>query len=154
MGPLGLQISTSLYFCSNALLAFAWFSYLYRLLHRNRPEKWVLILSRVPLIMVVLMVIANLWTGALFTIGETVDSYARGSWYTLERIGTTRYLIVIFIWSVIKLFRAREKAERKKYLIITSRRDYDAAHPGNGSKQVQRKPAAVLRHEPALQPAG
>lgn len=63
MGALGLQISTSLYFCSNALLAFAWFSYLYRLLHRDRPEKWVLILSRVPLIMVVLMVIANLWTG-------------------------------------------------------------------------------------------
>lgn len=120
MGPLGLQISTSLYFCSNAILAFTWFSFLYRLLHRDKPEKWVLMLAGIPLTVVIAMVIANFQTGALFTIGETVDSYARGQWYIIERIGTTGYLIVIFIWSVIKFFQAREKGERKKYAIITS----------------------------------
>lgn len=120
MGPLGLQISTSLYFCSNAILAFTWFSFLYRLLYSDKPKKWVFVLAGIPVVLVIMMVIANVRTGALFTIGETVDSYARGKWYVIERIGTTGYLIVIFICSVIKFFQAREKSERKKYTIITA----------------------------------
>ncbi|MGN1231433.1 MAG: hypothetical protein ACI4TP_05985 [Anaerotignum sp.] len=104
-----------MYFCSNAILAFTCFSFLYRLLHRDKPKKWFLVLA-----VVILMVLANFRTGALFTIGETVDSYARGKWYIIERAGTTGYLIVIFIWSVIKFFQAREKSERKKYAIITA----------------------------------
>ncbi|MGN0438778.1 MAG: ATP-binding protein [Lachnospiraceae bacterium] len=120
MGPLGLKISTSLYFCSNAILAFTWFTFLYRLLQRDKPQKWVSVLSGIPLALVIFMVIANIKTGALFTIGDTVESYARGQWYIIERIGTTGYLIVIFIWSVIKFFQAEEKSERKKYIIITS----------------------------------
>lgn len=120
MGPLGLQISTSLYFCSNAVLAFTWFSFIYKMLYRDKPKKWVFVLAGIPLALVILMVIANIPTGALFTIGETVDSYARGKWYIIERIGTTGYLIVIFIWSVIKFFQAKEKSERKKYTIITA----------------------------------
>ena len=120
MGPLGLHISTSLYFCSNAVLAFTWFAFLYGLLHRDKPRKWVLVLAAIPLAAVILMVIANIQTGALFTIGETVDSYARGKWYIIERIGTSGYLIVIFIWSVLKFFQAREKSERKRYAIITA----------------------------------
>ncbi|MGN1423100.1 MAG: ATP-binding protein, partial [Oscillospiraceae bacterium] len=39
--------------------------------------------------------------------------------YAIERIGTTGYLIVIFVWSVIRFFRAKEKSERKKCAIIT-----------------------------------
>lgn len=49
MGPLGLQISTSLYFCSNAILAFTWFSFLYRLLNREKPKKWILTLAAIPM---------------------------------------------------------------------------------------------------------
>lgn len=120
MGPSGLQISTSLYFCSNAILAFTWFCFLYRLLHREEPKKWVFVLAGIPLVLVLLLVIANIPTGALFKIGDTVDSYARGKWYIIERIGTTGYLIVIFIWAAIKFFRAREKSERKKFAIITA----------------------------------
>lgn len=120
MGPLGLEISTSMYFCSNAVLAFAWFSFLYRMLYNDKPKKWVFVLAGIPLGLVILMVIANIFTGALFTIGATVDSYARGEWYLIERIGTTGYLIVIFIWSVIKFFQAGEKSERKKCAIITA----------------------------------
>lgn len=120
MGPLGLQISTSLYFCSNTILAFVWFNYLYRLLHEDKTQKWVIVPAGIPLILVILMVFANISTGALFTIGDTVDSYARGRWYIIERIGTTGYLVVIFIWSAIKLFQAKEKSERKKYSIITA----------------------------------
>ncbi|MGN0688295.1 MAG: ATP-binding protein [Oscillospiraceae bacterium] len=119
MGPLGLQISTSLYFGSNAILAFTWFSFLYRLLNREKPKKSVLTLAAIPMAAVFLMVIANIWTGLLFTIGETVDSYARGKWYVIERIGTTGYLIVIFVWAVIRFFSAKEKSERKKCAIIT-----------------------------------
>ena len=119
MGSLGLQISTSLYFCSNAILAFTWFAFLYRLLNREQPKKWVLTLATIPMAAVFLMVIANVWTGLLFTIGETVDSYARGKWYVIERIGTTGYLIVIFVWAVIRFFQAKEKSERKKCAIIT-----------------------------------
>ena len=119
MGPLGLQISTSVYFCSNAILAFAWFAFLYSLLNREKPEKWVLTLAAIPMAVVIFMVIANVWTGLLFTIGDTVDSYARGKWYAMERIGTTGYLVVIFAWAVIKFFHAKEKDQRKKYAIIT-----------------------------------
>ena len=119
MGPLGLQISTSLYFCSNAILSFTWFSFLYRLLNRDKPKRWVLTLAAIPMAAAFLMVIANIWTGLLFTIGDTVDSYARGKWYIIERIGTTGYLIVIFVWAVIKFFQAKEKGERKKCAIIT-----------------------------------
>ncbi|MGN0679785.1 MAG: ATP-binding protein [Oscillospiraceae bacterium] len=119
MGPVGLQLSTSLYFCSNAILSFTWFSFLYRLLNREKPKKWVLTLSAIPMTAVFLMVIANIWTGLLFTIGDTVDSYARGKWYVIERIGTTGYLIIIFVWAVIKFFQAKEKSERKKCAIIT-----------------------------------
>ncbi|MGN0715151.1 MAG: ATP-binding protein [Anaerovoracaceae bacterium] len=120
MGTLGLEISTSLYFCSNAVLSFTWFSFLYRLLHRDKPAKWVFVLAAIPLVLVIFMVIGNVFTGALFTIGDTVDSYARGEWYVVERIGTTGYLIVIFVWSLIKFFQARDKSERKKYTIITA----------------------------------
>ncbi|MGN0733676.1 MAG: ATP-binding protein [Emergencia sp.] len=119
MGPLGLQISTSLYFCSNALLAFTWFSFLYKMLHKDRQGRLVTVLSVLPMALVILMVIANIRTGMLFTIGETVDSYARGDWYIIERIGTTGYLIVIFMWSVVRFFEAKEKSERKRYSIIT-----------------------------------
>ena len=82
--------------------------------------EWVRVLACIPLVLVILMVIANIKTGALFTIGDTVDSYARGKWYVIERIGTTGYLLVIFVWSVIKFFCAREKSERKRYTIITA----------------------------------
>ena len=116
IGPLGLQISTSLYFCSNAVLSFTWFSFLYKLLDRDKPKKWVLTLAAIPMAAVFLMVIANIWTGLLFTIGDTVDSYARGKWYAIERIGTTGYLIVIFVCAVIKFFQAKEKSERKNAL--------------------------------------
>ena len=119
MGPLGLYISTSLYFISNSILAFYWFSFMYKMLHKDKPKKWVMILAGIPLALVILMVIANIPTGLLFTIRDTVDSYARGKWYIIERIGTTGYLVVIFIWSVIKFFKAKEKSERKKYTIIT-----------------------------------
>lgn len=119
MGPLGLQISSSLYFVSNAILSFTWFSFLYRLLNRDKPKKWVLTLAAIPMTAVFFMVIANIWTGSLFTIGDTVDSYARGKWYAIERIGTTGYLVVIFTLTVIKFFQAKEKSERKKCAIIT-----------------------------------
>ena len=119
MGPLGLQISTSLYFCSNAVLAFTWFAFLYRMLNREEPKKWVLTLAAIPMVTAFIMVIANIWTGLLFTIGDTVNSYARGDWYIIERIETSGYLIVIFVWTVIKLFRAKDKSERKKYSVIT-----------------------------------
>ena len=49
MGPLGLQISTSVYFCSNAILAFAWFAFLFSMLNKERPEKWVLALAAIAL---------------------------------------------------------------------------------------------------------
>ncbi|MGN0962187.1 MAG: ATP-binding protein, partial [Clostridia bacterium] len=78
------------------------------------------LVAGIPVALVILMVIANTHTGLLFTIGETVDSYARGSWYILERIGTSGYLLVIFAWSVIKLFLAKEKSERKRYTVITT----------------------------------
>lgn len=119
MGPLGLQISTSLYFCSNAILAFTWFFFLYKLLNRDKPKKWVMTLAAIPMAAVFLMVIANIRTGLLFTIGDTVESYARGKWYAIERVGTTGYLIVIIVWAVIKFFQAKEKSERKKCAIIT-----------------------------------
>ncbi|MGN1104414.1 MAG: hypothetical protein ACI4QI_06000, partial [Candidatus Coproplasma sp.] len=119
MGAVGLYISTSLYFCSNVILAFAWFAFLFRLLNNGRPKKWILLAAAIPLVIVVLMVIVNIWTGLLFTIGDTVESYARGSWYIIERIGTTGYLVVIFVWAIIKFFQAREKADRKKCAIIT-----------------------------------
>ena len=73
-------------------------------------------LAAIPMAAVFLMVIANIWTGLLFTIGDTVESYARGKWYAIERVGTTGYLIVIFVWAVIKFFQAKEKSERKNAL--------------------------------------
>ena len=39
MGPLGLYISTSLYFISNSILAFYWFSFIYKMLHKDKPKK-------------------------------------------------------------------------------------------------------------------
>lgn len=120
MGTIGLQISTSLYFCSNAILACYWFLFLYRLLQREEPKRWVYLVAGLPVAMVVGMVIANTRTGLLFTIGDTLDSYARGKWYILERIGTTGYLVVIFIWSFLMLFLAKEEGERKRYAILTA----------------------------------
>ena len=55
MGPLGLQISTSLYFCSNAILAFAWFLFLHRLLHRNKTKPLVVFGAGLPMVLVILM---------------------------------------------------------------------------------------------------
>ena len=120
MGTLGLQISTTLYFCSNAIVACSWFCFLYRMLHRDKPQKWAYFLAGIPVVLVVIMVIANFRTGALFTIGETLDSYARGKWYVFERIGTTGYLVVVFIWSAFKLFLSKEGSELKRYAIITA----------------------------------
>ena len=119
-GAAGLEIASSLYFCSNAILAFAWFLFLHQLFRGNEMRRWVISLVGVPVALVILMVIANIHTGLLFTVGETVDSYARGSWYILERICTSGYLLVIFAWSVIRLLFAKEKSERKRYAIITT----------------------------------
>ena len=119
MGPMGLYISTTLYFCSNAVLAFTWFTFLYRMLNRESTNKWVLSIAAIPVVVVFVMVIANVWTGLLFTIGDTVDSYARGEWYIIERIGTTGYFIVIFVWVVIRFFQAKERDEKKKCAILT-----------------------------------
>lgn len=118
MGPLGLQISTSLYFVSNAILAFTWFAFLYSMLNRENPKKGILTLAAIPMAAVIFMVIANVWTGLLFTIGDTVDSYARGKWYIIERIGTTGYFVVIFVWAVIRCIQAKEKAGRKKGAVV------------------------------------
>lgn len=119
LGPLGLQISTSIYFCSNAMLAFTWFMFLFRMLKGSRPSKQVYALAAIPLVLVVLMVLLNIRTGALFTIGETVDSYARGQWYVIERVGTSGYLIVIFAWALVRFFQSKEKDEYKRNAIIT-----------------------------------
>ena len=119
MGSLGLQISTSMYFCSNAVLVFTWFLFLHRLLHRNQTKPLLVFWAGLPMALAILLVIVNIYTGLLFTIGETIDSYARGNWYILERIGTSGYLFVIFVWALIKLFLAGQKSERKRYAIIT-----------------------------------
>lgn len=120
MGSLGLQISTSLYFCSDAILAYTWFLFLFSLLHQKKTKKRIIILAGIPMILVSLMVITNISTGALFTIGETVDSYTRGRWYIFERVGTSGYLFIIFVWSVIKMLITKEKSEKKRYAIITA----------------------------------
>lgn len=115
MGTMGLYISTYMYFCSNSVLSFAWFMFLYHLM-RGKPKKWVVIVSSVPMVIIILMEIVNPWTGVLFTIGDTAQTYLRGTWYSLERTITTGYMAVIFIWSIIKFVSSHEK---KKYMLIT-----------------------------------
>lgn len=115
MGTVGLYISTYMYFFSNAVLSFAWFMFLYHLMY-GKPKRWVVIASSVPMLIVFLMEIINPWTGVLFTIGDTVQTYSRGTWYSLERIMTTVSMYIIFICSIIKLVSSQQK---KKYMLIT-----------------------------------
>ena len=119
LGSLGVKISTSLYFCSNAILVLAWFIFLYTLLNKGKVKKTVLTISGIPMVMVILLVISNIWTGGLFTIGDTIDSYARGEWYFVERILTGGYLIAIFVYAVIRFLQEKDKIEKKKCAIIT-----------------------------------
>ena len=89
MGSLGLQISTSMYFCSNAVLAFTWFLFLHRLLHRNQTKPLLVFWAGLPMALAILLVIVNIYTGLLFTIGETIDSYARGNIGTWECLASS-----------------------------------------------------------------
>lgn len=99
MGPMGLKISTSMYFCSNAILSFTWFTFLYRLMSREKIQKWVIVLATIPLVTVFFMVIANIWTFIKFVKSKEKSERKKNAIFTLFAVipMTFDFLQVFFV---------------------------------------------------------
>lgn len=99
MGPMGLKISTSMYFCSNAILSFTWFTFLYRLMSREKIQKWVIVLATIPLVTVFFMVIANIWTVIKFVKSKEKSERKKNAIFTLFAVipMTFDFLQVFFV---------------------------------------------------------
>ena len=120
MGAFGLQLSTTLYFLSNGVIAFGWFHFILSQ-HRRKPlSKKLTVVLAIPLLVIISLVIANCFTDALFSVDAKTMAYSRGPWYAIERICVIGYLLAILLWSLFELLRAQSKETRKRSLILTA----------------------------------
>lgn len=120
MGAWGLQLSTTLYFLSNGIIAFGWFHFILSQHRRKSLSKKLTAILALPLLLIVGMVIANCFTGALFSVDAKTMVYSRGPWYMVERSCVIGYLLAILLWSLFELWRAKSQASRKRALILTA----------------------------------
>lgn len=120
MGGFGLRMSTTLYFLSNGIIAFGWFHFLLSQ-HRSRPiSKRLSLILAVPMLVIVVLVIANCFNNVLFSVDDATMAYQRGPLYIVERFIVIGYLLAIFLWSVFEMLRAKTQKHRKRAVILTA----------------------------------
>lgn len=119
---LALIISNSLYFLSGSLIGYFYTNYI---LHKigKEEKKWQKALIFIPVLLVTILLVINLFNGMLFTINEN-NLYSRGKYIYLFSLIIATYIIVMganLIYCYFKnIDNKKLKEEFKKLLIFTS----------------------------------
>lgn len=117
-----LIVSNSLYFFSGSLIGYFYTNYI---LHKigKEEKKWQKALIFIPVLLVTILLVINLFNGMLFTINEN-NLYSRGKYIYIYSIVIATYIIVMDANLVYCYFKnidnKKLKEEFKKLLIFTS----------------------------------
>lgn len=117
-----LIVSNSLYFFSGSLIGYFYTNYI---LHKigKEEKKWQKALIFIPVLLVTILLVINLFNGMLFTINEN-NLYSRGKYIYIYSIVIATYIIVMGANLVYCYFKnidnKKLKEEFKKLLIFTS----------------------------------
>ena len=117
-----LIVSNSLYFFSGSLIGYFYTNYI---LHKigKEEKKWQKALIFIPVLLVTILLVINLFNGMLFTINEN-NLYSRGKYIYLFSLIIATYIIVMGANLVYCYFKnidnKKLKEEFKKLLIFTS----------------------------------
>ena len=117
-----LIVSNSLYFFSGSLIGYFYTNYI---LHKigKEEKKWQKALIFIPVLLVTILLVINLFNGMLFTINEN-NLYSRGKYIYIYSIVIATYIIVMGTNLVYCYFKnidnKKLKEEFKKLLIFTS----------------------------------
>ena len=116
LGIIGHKIMASLFFSTSAILCYGWFLYASSLINEKGRSKKSAILWFIPALCVNVLVILNIWTNKLFSMQDTTESYARGSWYFFYRIVIDGYYLVVISKAFIRYKKTNEN--HRKYFAI------------------------------------
>lgn len=117
-----LIVSNSLYFFSGSLIGYFYTNYI---LHKigKEEKKWQKALIFIPILLVTILLVINLFNGMLFTINEN-NLYSRGKYIYIYSIVIATYIIVMganLVYCYFKnIYNKKLKEEFKKLLIFTS----------------------------------
>ena len=117
-----LIVSNSLYFFSGSLIGYFYTNYI---LHKigKEEKKWQKALIFIPVLLVTILLVINIFNGMLFTINEN-NLYSRGKYIYLFSLIIATYIIVMGANLVYCYFKnidnKKLKEEFKKLLIFTS----------------------------------
>ncbi len=119
--PLSMQkIIYAAYYASSASLSYGWFAYveyMQQSVFHNNPI--IRQLVRIPMLAVVAVSLASIWTGTFFTVEPDVG-YVRGPWYILQLVFTYGYILFSAFKVCIRMFFEKSFEKQNTYMILLS----------------------------------
>lgn len=114
------EIIYALYYASSAILSYRWYMYVEYMqdswLYKNKKMN---LLSKLPMLFVVIVAMMSVWTGSFFYIDAT-GVYCRGPLYEAQLVLTYGYIIFAAGKLAIKMFSTKEFEVQNTYMIMLS----------------------------------
>ncbi len=108
------------YFMSTGVLSYFWFIYAMDIMEAPRINKRPFnIISRLPLVLYVILLVASYWTGWIFYISED-GTYQRGSLYLFQMFVAYGYVLFTTIKSLFLACNKDNWAKRSQYLTLVT----------------------------------
>lgn len=115
IAPAFLLALKTAYFLSNEMMCICWFFYFESQQHLIRNRQWII--SCLPLIMALILLAANSYTGILFYLDHHLI-YQRGPFFTLLYLLSYCYVLYFSIGAFIRSFRDENYGNRDVYRTI------------------------------------
>jgi len=119
--PISLQrMIYAVYYSASALLSYRWFAYVEymqgSIFYKNT---WARRLIKIPMLFVVVVAVASIWTGSFFYINDA-GAYCRGPLYVEQLVFTYGYILFAAFKLLIRIFMTRDFQEQNTYMTMIS----------------------------------
>ncbi len=113
-------IVDSVYFVQCSVVGYVMLLYSeHEVLREKKNKKWLSVLIAFPILVVILLIICNYWSGWIFSIdGHNV--YRRGNLYFIHLIVAFGYILIAALCALIRACRKEEYASRKQNLTLAT----------------------------------